>query len=126
MSEKPTAFEEYVSERVRVVMAKMQAEWEASRRPVPPTPEEQLQAKLAEARFFEQVSRAAMAAGADPRYVRYVVRDAEEVFELKDGALVAKNGATDPNDPLTPLSPTRWLQDYARSDFGSRFFWSTA
>jgi hypothetical protein len=32
------------------------------------------------------------------------------VFELQDDALVAMNGRTDPDDPLTPLSPSRWLQ----------------
>ena len=48
--------------------------------------------------------------------VRHVVRDAETVFEFRDGQLQPLGGATDPGDPLTPLTPSIWLQHLAQSD----------
>jgi hypothetical protein len=45
-----------------------------------------------------------------PAAIRHVVRDARDHFSLQDGALVARNGAVDPNDPLSPLSPGKWLE----------------
>jgi hypothetical protein len=51
-----------------------------------------------------------------PAAIRHVVRDAETVFELQGDALEPKNGETDPGDPLTPLSPSRWLQQLKSSE----------
>ena len=50
-------------------------------------------------------------------------RDAQTVFEMKDGALVARNDARDPGDALSPLTVARWLQQLAKTD--SYLFLST-
>jgi hypothetical protein len=42
--------------------------------------------------------------------VRHVLRDAADVFEMQGDVIVPKNGQTVPGDPLTPLTPERWLQ----------------
>jgi hypothetical protein len=74
------------------------------------TAEEQLAQLKAETRFRDLIEREALMTDVMPRAIRHVVRDAADVFELKDDQLVPKHGDTDPGDPLTPLSPSRWLQ----------------
>ena len=92
------------------------AEDEAARRASPPTPQQQLEAELNAAQFRERIGDQALAAGVRPSAVRHVVRDAGGVFELRDGALHPRNGATDPGDPLSPLTPKRWLEQLAATD----------
>jgi hypothetical protein len=62
------------------------------------------------------MSEHALLHGVRPSAVRYVLRDAEAVFELRDGRLHPHNDATDAGDPLSPLTPTVWLQQFAKSD----------
>ena len=95
---------------------KLMAEHEAARRPATPTPEQQLAERLSKARFRDLITEHALLHGVIPQAVRYAVREAEEVFELQEGALVPRDGATDPNDPLSPLTPARWLQCLASTD----------
>jgi hypothetical protein len=73
--------------------------------PAPPTPEQQ----LAAAQLREHVRDAALACGALPQATRHIVRDAEQVFELKDGQVVAKGNARDPLNPLADLTLVSWL-----------------
>jgi hypothetical protein len=45
------------------------------------------------------------------RRFKHVLRDAVEVFALTDdGQVIPINGDCDPADPLTLLSPQRWLE----------------
>lgn len=93
-------------------MAEFHAEREAAKRAALPTPEQQ----LAQAKLRELVTEHALLHGVLPQSIRHVVRDAESVFEMRDGALVPKDGKTDPGDPLQPLSPSTWLQQLAKTD----------
>ena len=95
-------------------VARQMAEYEA-RRPAGPTVE-QLEQQINESRLRELLTQEAMLHDVRPRAIRYVVRDAEEVFELKDDAVVPRNGARDPNDPVSPLTPARWLQEKAKTE----------
>jgi hypothetical protein len=85
---------------------------EAARRAVnpQPTPEQELAQRLANATFRDLVIDEAILHGVTPRAVRFVITAAREHFELTDDGLVAKNGRTDPNDPLVPLSVGTWLE----------------
>jgi hypothetical protein len=93
-----------------IAMEKVMAEIDAGRAAPPalqpPTTEQQLHA----ARFRERVTEAALSNGVRAKSIRHVLRDAENVFELKDDQLVPKQGATDPGDPCAPLSPAAWLR----------------
>jgi hypothetical protein len=46
----------------------------------------------------------------------YVVRAAEDVFELKDGALTPKDGQSCPGDPWGLLTPHVWLGELERDE----------
>jgi len=118
--------EEQIEQLVAKEFERSQAEYAEAHRPRTPSPEEEIQARLAKARFQERVADYAIAAGVRPASVRFVVRDAADVFELRDNALVPRGGATDPDDPLEPLTPLRWLKglrttdEYLFADGGSR------
>ena len=56
-----------------------------------------------DARFRELLAEEALASGVRPPAIRHVVRDAQEVFELRDGVLVPRDGRTEPGDPLAPV-----------------------
>jgi hypothetical protein len=84
--------------------------------PIPPTPQEQLEARLREARFRELATREALMHDVRPQAIRHVVRDAEDVFTVKDDTLVPRYDQTDPADPLSPLTPARWLVELAKTD----------
>jgi len=62
-----------------------------------------------DAKFRQLVSDDATKAGVKPQSMRHVFRDAEDKFELKDGALVPKPG-------VKHETPKEWLQDLAKSD----------
>lgn len=97
-------------------VARFLAAEEAARRAASPAAQQQLEAQVNASRFRELVSQHALLHGVRPSAVRHVVRDAETVFELRDGELQPRDGATDPGDPLSPLTPTLWLQQLAKSD----------
>jgi hypothetical protein len=59
--------------------------------------------------FRELVTADANKAGVKPTALHHVIRDAEDVFELKDGKLVAKTGRRHPTDASKELTPTDWL-----------------
>lgn len=68
------------------------------------------------ARFRELVTADATKAGVKPQSVRHVLREAEEVFELKEDGLVPRPGVKHPSDPLKTLTTPEWLQGLAKSD----------
>jgi hypothetical protein len=68
------------------------------------------------AKFRELVTSEATKSGVKPQSVRHVLREAEEKFELKDGALKPKSGVRHPSDPLKELTPADWLLDLSKSD----------
>src|SRR5687767_13886883 len=109
MSDNKT-IQEIADEYVANAMAEYEAE--KTRQAGPPTVEQQ----LAQAQFRELVAEHALLHGVRPQSVRHVVRDAEAVFELRDGRLVARDGQTDPGDPLGPLTPACWMQQLAKTD----------
>lgn len=67
-------------------------------------------------RFRELVTADATKAGVRATGLRHVLREAEEKFELVDGALKPKSGVRNTNDPLKDLTPTDWLQELSKSD----------
>jgi hypothetical protein len=46
-----------------------------------------------------------------PKAVKYLITDARQVFELRDGILSPGNGKTLPDDPLCPLTVEAWLAE---------------
>lgn len=107
MSEK--SIQEIADEHV----AQHMKDYEESKRTPPETPEQQ----LAALRFREEMRVHALLHDVAPAAVRHVLADAAEVFTLnEDGALVPKHGQTDPGDPLSPLTPARWLERLAQTD----------
>ena len=72
--------------------------------------DEEIAQRLQAARFREQFGELALAAGVRGKAVKHVLRDAVEVFTLTDDGFVPINGDRDPANPLSPLSPQRWLE----------------
>jgi len=68
------------------------------------------------ARFRELFTADASKIGVKPNSLRHVLREASEKFELRDGAIVPREGVKHPSDPLKTLSPTDWLQDLVKTD----------
>jgi hypothetical protein len=66
--------------------------------------------------FRELVTKDAIAKGVAPSAVRHVLREADLVFELKDGKLVAKDGVRNTKDPMKDLTPVDWLDQLATTD----------
>lgn len=69
-----------------------------------------------ESRFRELITADATKAGVRPTSVRHVLREAEEKFEFKNGAIVPKAGVKHPTDPLKDLTPLDWLGELAKTD----------
>jgi hypothetical protein len=107
----PLVTHEQIDSMVAEAVGRFQAE-----QPAGLTPEQEIRARLDQARFQEMVASAAIASGVRPRAVRLVVRDAASQFELRDGVLAPRHDETDPSDPLSPLSITRWLEGLRATD----------
>jgi hypothetical protein len=107
-----TTIERLTNAAMEKVMAEIDARHAAPPAPQAPTTEQQLHA----ARFRERVTEEATKARVKSSSLRHVLRDAENVFELKDDQLVPKQGATDPGDPCAPLSPSAWLRGLKREN----------
>ncbi len=75
-------------------VARVRAEYEAAHRPPARTPEQELDARLRAARFRDVMSEHALLHGAHPRALRHILRDAEAMFEMRDGAVVPRDGRT--------------------------------
>jgi hypothetical protein len=73
-------------------------------------------AQLAATQLREQIRDTAIACGAQPRSVRHIVRDAEDLFELKDGQIVARDGRRNPRDPCVVLDLVAWLVDLRNTE----------
>lgn len=67
-------------------------------------------------RFRELISADATTAGVEADRMRHVLREASELFDYKDGQVVAKDGVRHPTDPLQDYTPKAWLQNLAKSD----------
>jgi len=67
-------------------------------------------------RFRNIISSDATKAGVRPNSIRFVIAEAERVFELKDGVIKPRPGQKHPDDPLKDLSPEVWLTQLARTD----------
>jgi hypothetical protein len=67
--------------------------------------------KITVLEFERLVRENAVLGGVLPKAVKYIVEDVRELFELRDNALVVRNGETNPGDPLTPLSFEVWLRE---------------
>jgi hypothetical protein len=72
--------------------------------------------RVNESRFRELITADATKAGVKPQSIRHVLREAEEKFEYKNGAVVPKAGVKHPTEPLKDYTPTDWLGDLAKSD----------
>lgn len=75
------------------------------------TARRQVAAATDRTRFRDLMEREALRHRVLPQSLRHVLRDAEEMFTLKEGAIVPKDGQTEPGDPLVPLSPSSWLAE---------------
>lgn len=97
-------------------MADYEAKQEAQCRKAEPTAEQQQAHALNASQFRNHITEHALLHGVNPKSVRFVMREAESVFEWREGTLVAKHGATDPADPCSPLSVARWLTALRESE----------
>ncbi len=69
-----------------------------------------------EAAFRELLTGEATKAKVRPNSVRHVLREAHDVFELKHGRLVAKEGQKHPSEPLRELTPDVWFEHLSTTD----------
>jgi hypothetical protein len=67
--------------------------------------------RTAEIEFDNLVRDNAIYGGVIPTAAKYFVRDARELFEIRDGILHPRNGETQPGDPCAPLTFDTWLQE---------------
>lgn len=77
---------------------------------------ETAQKQADDGKFRELVSAAATTAGVSSTAIRHVLREAAQVFELKDGKLSPKEGVKHPTDPLKDMNTTDWLQQLSKTD----------
>jgi hypothetical protein len=71
----------------------------------------------AELELREAIRDAALAHGVLPRASRFVVRDAVALFErAPDGTLIGKNGASEPGNPLRPLTLHAYLLELSEDE----------
>jgi hypothetical protein len=73
-------------------------------------------ARIAAQPLRERLGATALACGARPNTVRMVIREGEEIFELKDGQLLPRDGRRHPHDPLVPLDVITWLATLRETD----------
>lgn len=109
--EKPDDLDQKIAAAVKAAVDPLTTQLTTER-----TAREQAQREGAAASFKQAVGAAATEAGVDPRYLRHVVREAEGVFEWRDGGLMPRDGVKNPVDPLKPLAPTDWLTGLKTSD----------
>lgn len=64
----------------------------------------------------ENIAAVATKAGVNPAALHVVYRQAQDVFDYKDGAVIAKPGKHHPDDPMKDLTPDAWIGQLARSD----------
>jgi hypothetical protein len=69
-----------------------------------------------ESTFTNLVTQHATKFNVKSNSVRHVVREARDVFELKDGRLVPKPGQTHPSDKLKDLTPEAWFEHLQVTD----------
>lgn len=77
---------------------------------------QEAEARANDGRFESIISAEANKAGVRPNSVRLILREAKDVFDIKDGSLVPKQGQKNTIDPLKDLNPTDWLAGMAKSD----------
>lgn len=104
------------------IAALIQTQTEAAIKPVREQLEAEQRARVAaqqqadEARFREVISAEATKHGVRPQSLRHVLREASEKFQLKGGAVVARDGVRHPKEPHQDYTPEAWLQDLSRTD----------
>jgi hypothetical protein len=76
--------------------------------------------KLAESEFERLVGENARLGSVIPGAEKFFMADAAKLFELRENALVVRNGETMPGDPLTPLTFQAWLHG-KRGEWGFLF-----
>lgn len=74
------------------------------------------QKDVEQGKFRELVDAEATKAGVAGSAKRFVLREADSLFEYKDGNIVPKEGVRHPTDPLQDYTPSAWLQQLAKSD----------
>ena len=104
--------QELADRSVEQCLADYEAEREARRLAAEPTAEQQQE----RTQFRDYITEHALLHGVNPKSVRFVLREAEAVFEWRDGGLVSKHYATDPADPCALLTVTRWLNALRKTD----------
>jgi hypothetical protein len=72
--------------------------------------------RVAELEFDRLVRENAILGHVIPTAAKYFVRDAAELFIIRDGILSPRNGQTLPNDPLSPLTFEAWLQEQRKTE----------
>ena len=72
--------------------------------------------RIAELEFDRLVRENAILGHVVPTAAKYFVRDAAELFELRDGILRPRNGQTQPGDPLSPLTFETWLAEHRKTE----------
>lgn len=74
------------------------------------------QAEAARLALREKITGIATKAGVNAASLRHVLREAEETFEVKDGAVVAREGKRNPVDALKDYTPEVFIEHLERND----------
>jgi hypothetical protein len=76
----------------------------------------ELQRRVDELEFEKVFRDAAIYGQVLPKAVKYLITDARQVFELRDGILSPRDGRTLPGDPLSPLTVDVWLKEIRQKE----------
>jgi hypothetical protein len=74
------------------------------------------QEKIRNTEFERLVTEVAVKAGVRQSAVPLLVPKAKEKFELKDDAIVPKDGVKHPTEPHKDYTPSEWIQELAKTD----------
>jgi hypothetical protein len=66
--------------------------------------------------FEKLIAADATKAGVKPQSLRHVLREADDVFVLKDGKVIPKDGVKHPTDPSKDMTTDAWLLNLATTD----------
>jgi hypothetical protein len=103
--------EQYVAERVQAAVADLPIAATTARIESETAAAER---RIAELEFEKLVDQNARLGGVIPTAVPLIVSDVRKLFEMRENALVVRNGETMPGDPLTPLTFEVWLQEFRK------------
>lgn len=95
-------------------VAKTMAQWEAERAAARAAEQKQVEAERAA--WHAAIAPTIVACGVRPSLIGSVVEQAHDLFELREGKVVAKPGFTNWRDPCADYTVVDWLADLHTTD----------